>query len=224
MTQLDTIPGISERVAEVVVAEVGTDMTRFQSAAHRTSWGGMCPGSNESAGKRRTARTRKGSPTLRRTLTEAGQAAGRSKNTYLGTVYRRIATRRGRKKAAIAAGRRILEIAYYVLRDGVAYQELGANYYDEHKKDAVVRNAVKRLPSPACPATRRRRRASARTMTPAALNATPMSEMTAGSIGANSTSRLDAQLHTKSAILVRRVILRLGAGLCLVGLWCYGLS
>ena len=145
MTQLDTIPGVSERVAEVVVAEVGTDMTRFPSATHLTSWGGMCPGSNESAGKRRAARTRKGSPTLRRTLTEAGQAAGRSKNTYLGAVYRRIAARRGRKKAAIAVGRRILEIAYYVLRDGVAYQELGANYYDEHKKDTVLRNAVKRL-------------------------------------------------------------------------------
>ena len=120
-------------------------MTRFPSAAHLTSWGGMCPGSNESAGKRRGARTRKGSPTLRRKLTEAGQAAGRTKNTYLGAVYRRLAARRGRKKAAIAVGRRILEIAYYVLRDGVAYEELGANFYDEHKKDAVVRNAVKRL-------------------------------------------------------------------------------
>jgi transposase len=99
----------------------------------------------ESAGRRRTARTRKGSPTLRRTLTEAGQAVGRSKNNYLGAVYHRIAARRGRKKAAIAVGRRIREIAYYVLRDGVAYQELGANHYDEHKKDAVLRNAVKRL-------------------------------------------------------------------------------
>ena len=145
MTQLDTIPGVSDRVAEVMVAEVGTDMTRFPSAAHLTSWGGMCPGSNESAGKRRSGRTRKGSPTLRRTLAEAGQSAGRTKNTYLGAVYRRIAARRGRKRAAIAVGRRILEIAYYVLRDGVAYQDLGANYYDEHKKDAVVRHAVKRL-------------------------------------------------------------------------------
>jgi transposase len=145
MTQLDTIPGVSERVAEVMVAEVGTDMTRFPSAAHLTSWGGMCPGSNESAGKRRGTGTRKGSPTLRRTLTEAGHAAGRSKTSYLGAVYRRIAARRGKKRAAIALGRRILEIAYYVLRDGVAYEELGANFYDERRKDAVVRNAVKRL-------------------------------------------------------------------------------
>lgn len=145
MTQLDTIPGISKHVAEVVVAEIGTDMSRFPSAAHLTSWGGMCPGSNESAGKRRSVRTRKGSPTLRRTLAEAGQAAGRTKSSYLGAVYRRIAARRGRKRAAIAVGRRILEIAYYVLRDGVAYEELGVNFYDERKKDAVVRNAVKRL-------------------------------------------------------------------------------
>ena len=125
-------------------------MTRFPNADHLASWGGMCPGSNESAGKRRQSRTRKGNPILRSTLTQAGQAAGRSKNTYLGATYRRIAARRGKKKAAIAVGRRIvgrriLEIAYFVLRDGVAYEELGVNHYDERKKDAVVRNAVKRL-------------------------------------------------------------------------------
>ncbi len=145
LMQLDTIPGVNQRVAEVIVAEVGTDMTRFPNADHLVSWAGMCPGSNESAGKRHRTRTRKGNQTLRRTLTEAGQAAGRSKSTYLGATYRRIAARRGGKKAAIAVGRSILEIAYFVLRDGVDYQELGANYYDERKKDAVVRNAVNRL-------------------------------------------------------------------------------
>lgn len=145
LSHLDTIPGVSELVAEVIVAEVGTDMARFPNAAHLTSWGGMCPGNNESAGKRRRTRTRKGSPTLRRTLTEAGHAAGKTKDTYLGAVYRRVAARRGGNRAAIAVGRRILEIAYYVLRDGVTYQELGANYYDERKKDAVKRNAIRRL-------------------------------------------------------------------------------
>jgi transposase len=144
-SQLDTIPGVNQRVAEAIVAEVGTDMTRFPNAAHLASWAGMCPGNNESAGKRRSTRTRKGNQTLRGTLTQAGQAAGRTKNTYLGATYRRIAARRGGKKAAIAVGRHILEMAYHVLRDGVAYQELGVNYYDERKKDAVVRNAVKRL-------------------------------------------------------------------------------
>ncbi len=145
LRQLDTIPGVNQRVAEVIVAVAGADMTRFPNADHLVSWAGMCPGSNESAGKRRTSRTRKGNPMLRGTLTQAGQAAGRSKNTYLGATYRRIAARRGRKRAAIAVGRSILEIAYFVLRDGVAYEELGVNYYDERKKDAVVRNAVKRL-------------------------------------------------------------------------------
>jgi len=143
--QLDTIPGVNQRVAEVIVAEVGTDMTRFPNADHLVSWAGMCPGSNESAGKRRNSRTRKGNQTLRGTLTQAGWAAGRSKATYLGATYRRIAARRGRKRASIAVGRSILEIAYFVLRDGVEYQELGVNYYDERKKDAVIRHAVKRL-------------------------------------------------------------------------------
>ncbi len=145
LMQLDTIPGVNQRVAEVIVAEVGTDMTRFPNADHLVSWAGMCPGSNESAGKRHRTRTRKGNQTLRRTLTEAGQAAGRSKSTYLGATYRRIAARRGGKRAAIAVGRSILEISYHVLREGVAYEELGVNYYDERKKDAVVRNAINRL-------------------------------------------------------------------------------
>jgi transposase len=143
--QLDTIPGVNQRTAETIVAVIGTDMTRFPNADHLVSWAGMCPGSNESAGKRRYSRTRKGNPILRSTLTQAGQAAGRSKNTYLGATYRRIAARRGKKRAGIAVGRSILEIAYFVLRDGVAYEELGVNYYDEHKKAAVARNAIKRL-------------------------------------------------------------------------------
>ena len=145
LRQLDTIPGVNQRTAENIVAVIGTDMPRFPNADHLVSWGGMCPGSNESAGKRRHSRTRKGNSILRSTLTQAGQAAGRTKNTYLAATYQRIAARRGKKRAAIAVGRSILEIAYFVLRDGVAYEELGANYYDERKKAAVVRNAVKRL-------------------------------------------------------------------------------
>jgi len=105
----------------------------------------MCPGSNEGAGKRRKAHTRKGNELLRKTLTQAGQAAGRSKSTYLGATYRRIAASRGGKRATIAVGRNILEIAYHVLRGGLAYEELGVNYSDERKKEALVRNAVNRL-------------------------------------------------------------------------------
>ena len=143
--RLDTIPGVNQRAAEVILAEVGADMKRFPNAAHLASWTGICPGNNESAGKRRSGRTRKGNRTLRRTLTEAGWAAGKTKNTYLGAAYRRIKARRGGKKAAIAIGHKILGIAYVVLRDGVEYRDLGVNYYDEGKKDAVVRHAIKRL-------------------------------------------------------------------------------
>lgn len=143
--RLDTIPGVDQRAAETILAEVGVNMNQFPDADHLVSWAGMCPGSNESGHKRRNARTRKGNQTLRRVLTQAGQAAGRTKSTYLGALYRRIAARRGGKKAAIATGRTILEIAYHVLRDGVEYKELGANYFDERKQTAVVRNAVRRI-------------------------------------------------------------------------------
>jgi transposase len=147
---LDTIPGVNRRVAEVILAECGTDMSRFPNADHLVSWAGFSPASNESGGKRRRVRTRKGSPTLRGTMTQAGQAAGRSKGTYLGASYRRIAARRGGKRAAVAIGRSILEIAYFVLRDHVPYRELGANYYDERKKAAVIRSAIKRLERLGC--------------------------------------------------------------------------
>jgi transposase len=143
--RLDGIPGVSQRTAEVILAEVGTDMAQYPSADHLISWAGMCPGNNQSGGKRRNARTRKGNQTLRAALVTAGQAAGRSKNTYLGALFRRVASRRGSKRAAIAVGRHILQSVYYILRDGTTYRELGANYYDERRKGAVTRAAVKRL-------------------------------------------------------------------------------
>ena len=143
--RLDTIPGVSQRTAEVILAEAGTDMEQFPGADHLVSWAGMCPASNESGGRRRPARTRHGNKMLRATLVQAGQAAGRSKGTYLGAVYRRLAARRGGKRAAMAVGRHILQSAYYILRDGVTYRELGANYYDERRKEAVKRSALKRL-------------------------------------------------------------------------------
>lgn len=143
--RLITIPGVSLRVAEVTLAAIGVDMTRFANADHAVSWAGMCPGSNESGGKRRPARTRHGNVTLKGALVQAGQAAGRSKGTYLGATYRFLADRRGAKRAAVAVGRHILEIAYYMLRDGTTYWELGANYHDERRNEAVKRNAVRRL-------------------------------------------------------------------------------
>ena len=107
---LDTVPGVSRRVAEVLLAEIGTDVRRFPTAHHLASWAGMCPGNNESAGKRKSGKTRKGSRWLRQVLVEAAQAAARGKHTYLGVQYRRLAPRRGAKQAIIAVAHSILVI------------------------------------------------------------------------------------------------------------------
>ena len=125
VARLDTVPGIGRRTAEVLLAEVGPEVARFPTAAHLASWAGMCPGNRESAGKRLSGRTRKGSPWLRSALVEAAQAAGRGRQTYLGAQYRRFARRLGAKKAAVAVGHAILVIAYHVLRDGTPYRDLG---------------------------------------------------------------------------------------------------
>lgn len=142
--RLDAIPGISPLTAQVIVTEAG-DMKAFSDAAHLASWAGLSPGDNESGGKRRPARTRRGNRALRRALTLSGHAAGRSRDTYLGAAYRRIAARRGSKRAAMAIGRRILTIAYHVVKEGGTYQELGPNYLDQRRHERVTRQAVARL-------------------------------------------------------------------------------
>jgi transposase len=145
VTLLDTIPGIGRRTAESIVAEVGVDLQRFPSAAHRAAWAGLAPGNNESAGKRRPAATRKGRPWLRAALVEAAQAAGRTKNTYLGAQYRRLMPRKGKKRAAVAVAHTILVIAYYVLTRHEPYRDLGPNYFDERARQAVEHRLVHRL-------------------------------------------------------------------------------
>ena len=120
---LDSIPGIGLWTAHVIVAEIGTEMARFPTAAHLASWAGMCPGQHESAGKRTSGRTRHGSPWLRAALTEAAHSAGRTKQTYLGDRYRALVVRRGKKRAAIAVGRMILEICYELLTTGQIYDD-----------------------------------------------------------------------------------------------------
>ena len=120
---LDSIPGIGRWSAEVILAEIGPDMRRVPTAGHLASWAGMCPGHDESAGKRRSGKTRKGSPWLRVTLTEAAYAAGRSKDTYLSGRYHRLLIRRGKKKAAVAVGRAILEVCYRLLSTGQLYDD-----------------------------------------------------------------------------------------------------
>lgn len=145
LDQLDAIPGIGRWTAEVLLTELGTDMTRFPTAKHLASWAGMCPGNHESAGKRYSGRTRKGNGALRTTLVEAAHAARRKKDTYLAAQFRRLAARRGTKKAAVAVGHSILVIVYHLLRDGTAYQDLGPTYFDQRNQAALERRLVARL-------------------------------------------------------------------------------
>ena len=145
ITQLITIPGVGRRTAEVLVAEVGTDMGQFPTAHHLASWAGLCPGNNESAGKRRSGRTRKGNPWLRTALVEVAQAAGRAKRTYLGAQYQRLVRRRGKKKATVAVAHTILVIAYHLLLRQTTYQDLGPRYFDERDRTAVEHRLVHRL-------------------------------------------------------------------------------
>ncbi|HSH79034.1 MAG TPA: IS110 family transposase [Herpetosiphonaceae bacterium] len=145
IVRLDTIPGIGRYVAEALIAEVGTDMSRFPSAQHLASWAGMCPGNHESAGKRYSGKTRKGSPWLRALLVQAAHAAARRQDTYLAAQYRRLAARRGKKRAAVAVGHTILVIVYQLLTDRTVYEDLGARYFDERDREAVGRRLVRRL-------------------------------------------------------------------------------
>ena len=145
MVRLDTIPGVSRRIAEVLVAEIGVAIDRFATPGHLASWAGMCPGNDESAGKRRSGKTRKGSPALRCALVQAAHAAGRTKSTYLGAQYRRLSTRRGPKKAVVAVGHSILVVVFHLLARGTAYHDLGPLYFDERDRDAVRRRLVGRL-------------------------------------------------------------------------------
>jgi transposase len=145
LERLQTIPGVGQRTAQVILAEIGPDMHRFPSAGHLASWAGMCPGNDESAGKRRSGQTRKGNPALRTALIEAAHAAAHSKGTYLAAQYRRLAARRGAKKGAVAVGHSILVSVYHLLRDGEDYHDLGGNYFDERERQAVARRLVRRL-------------------------------------------------------------------------------
>jgi transposase len=145
IARLVTIPGVGRRTAEVLVAEMGTDMDQFPTARHLASWVGLCPGNNESAGKQKSGRTRKGNPWLRTALVEVAQAAGRAKRTYLGAHYQRSVARRGKKKATVAVAHTILVIAYHLLQRGTTYDDLGNRYFDERDRKAVEHRLVHRL-------------------------------------------------------------------------------
>jgi transposase len=145
LNRLVTIPGIDERAAENILAEIGVDMKVFPTAKHLPSWAGMCPGQRESAGKRQSGRTRKGNQWLRTTLVQVAWAASHTKHTYLSAQYRRLAARRGKKRALIAVGHTILVIIYHLLREGKTYQELGGDYFDRVDKERLTRTLVRRL-------------------------------------------------------------------------------
>jgi len=143
--RLMTIPGVQRRTAETILAEIGTDMAVFPTAGHLASWAGMCPGNDESAGKRRSGKTRKGSKWLRTSLIEAANAAARTKATALGARYRRILPHRGHRKAIVAVGRHILEISHHLLRTDRTYQELGPDYFDRRHAERLQRRCIRQL-------------------------------------------------------------------------------
>ena len=145
LERLDSIPGVGRRTAQILAAEIGLDMHQFPTAAHLASWAGMCPGNNESAGKRKSGTTRKGDPWLRAALVEAAHASARARHTYLGALYGRLLRRRGKKKALVAVGHTILVIAYYLLTRHTQYTDMGAEYFDRRDDQRLTQRLVHRL-------------------------------------------------------------------------------
>jgi transposase len=143
--RLDAIPGVGPRTAEILIAELGVDMRQFPTARHVASWAGLCPGTHESAGKRRAVRIGKGNRWLRAALIEAALAAVNARDSALAGRYRRLVRRCGHKKAIVAVAHKLLTTAYLLLADGRTYQEFGAAYYDVQQKDRLVRRALHTL-------------------------------------------------------------------------------
>jgi transposase len=144
---LDTMPGVARHTAEMLVAEIGTDMTRFPSADHLASWAGVAPGNHASAGKQASGQTRKSNRCLRTTLVQAAHAAARTKHTYLSTQYRRLASRRGKKRAMLAVAHSLLVMAYDMIQRREPYREAGADFFDQLQPEDTARRLVKRLES-----------------------------------------------------------------------------
>ncbi len=145
LARLDAIPGIGQRNAEQILVEVGTDMSRFPSAAHFASWAKLCPGNDESTGKRRSGRTGLGSRWLRSTMVEAAWSASRVRNSYFAAQYHRLVPRRGKRRAAVAVAHSMLIAIYHLIKDGTIYQDLGPNHFDELDRQRITHRAVRRL-------------------------------------------------------------------------------
>jgi transposase len=142
---LQTIPGVGPRAAEAIVSEVGVDMSRFPSDAHLASWAGMCPGNHESAGKRLSGKTNKGSTYLRNALIQSAWAASHTKETYLAAQFRRLVRTKGQKRALVALGHSILVIAYHMMKRRADYEELGGDYFDRQSTEHLQRRLIRRL-------------------------------------------------------------------------------
>jgi len=141
----DTIPGIDRVAAWALLAEIGDNMAQFPTAEHLASWAALCPGNHESAGKRLRGTTRQGSPWLCRMACQCAWAAARTKNTYLSSQFRRLAARRGKKRAIIAVAHTIIVIGYHLQKNQSNYEDLGGNYFDRIHSDGLKRYLVKRL-------------------------------------------------------------------------------
>lgn len=142
---LDTIPGIDRHLTILIVSEIGVDMSRFPSDRHITAWAGVAPGNNETGGKQRSGKTRKGNKYLQRALALAAHGAAHKKNCYLRSLYYRLAARRGKSRATVAVGRTILQMAYHMLRRGEEYRELGETYLDQLDRQRTAKRLIKRL-------------------------------------------------------------------------------
>lgn len=143
--KLEKMPGLGKRSAEIILAEIGQDMTRFPTSGHICSWAGVCPGNNESAGKRRSGKTRKGNKILKSTLVECAQSAVRRKDTFFYAQYQRIAMRRGKKRATLAVAHSILIAIYYMIKEDKEYQDLGADFYNKFNKEKKANAYMKKL-------------------------------------------------------------------------------
>jgi transposase len=142
---MDEIPGIARCIAIAILAEIGTDMKQYPSQRHLSSWAGVCPGNNESAGKRKSGKTPKGNRWLGRALAEGAWSASHSKTTYFSALFKRICRRRGKKRAIVATGHAILVSIFHMLKNNCAYKELGQNHFDKIKGDQMQRYYVRRL-------------------------------------------------------------------------------